>query len=92
MEEFITLSPNPREKSVMPFTRYFGVFNPTDLAIIQKVFNQLCEERRLAQKDRDEREALAAEVVRVFQYGITAEGDLWQSVSRRRKAKDVITP
>lgn len=76
----------------MPFTRCFGAFNPAELATIQKVFNRLCDERRLAQRDIDQREELAAEVIHVFQQGRTAEADLWRSLSERRTAQDSPLP
>lgn len=72
----------------MPLTSYTGILTPADLKVVQKVFDQLCEERRLAQKDRDQREELAAEVVRVFQQGITSEADLRRFVSKRRKGQN----
>jgi hypothetical protein len=75
----------------MAFTSYFGVFNPAELAIIQKVFDRLCDERLLSQTDREQRETLAAEVVRVFQQGATVEADLWQSLSKHRKAQETDT-
>lgn len=71
----------------MPFTSYLGIFEPADLEIIQKVFEQLCAERRLAQKDREQREQLAAEILSVFQQGTTAEADLWRSISKRGQGK-----
>jgi len=40
----------------MCFTKYSTIFLPTDLEILQKVFDQLCRERRLALKDRDQRQ------------------------------------
>ncbi|WP_442582535.1 hypothetical protein ACSBOB_11560 [Mesorhizobium sp. ASY16-5R] len=72
----------------MPFTRYFGVFNPAELATIQKVFDRLCEERMLSEKDRDQCEELAAEVIHVFQQGKTAEAALLQSLSSRQEARE----
>ena len=72
----------------MPFTRYFGMFNPAELATMQNVFDRLCDERLLSQNDRYRREELAAEVVRVFQQGATVEAQLWQSLSMHRKARD----
>ncbi|RUX96595.1 MULTISPECIES: hypothetical protein [unclassified Mesorhizobium] len=66
--------------------RYGGVFAPADLDLLQRVFGQLCIERRLAQKDREQREALAGEIVIVFQNGITDEADLLLALSKRRRA------
>ncbi|MDQ6436618.1 RNA-binding protein [Mesorhizobium sp. LHD-90] len=71
----------------MPFTRYFGVFNPDELAILQKAFDRLCIERLLSQKDMEQREALAAEVVRVFQQGATVEAEIWQELSDHRQSR-----
>ena len=68
----------------MALTSYNGILKPADLEVIQKVFDQLCEERRLAQKDRDQREELAAEVIHIFRQGITSEADLRRLLSKRR--------
>ena len=68
-------------------SRYNGMFQATDLDTIQKVFDQLCKERRLAQKDKEQRERLAAEVVRVFQGGVSDEAALWRTLSKRRSAR-----
>lgn len=72
----------------MPLTSHFGVFKPADLEIIKRVFERLFDERRLAQKDRAQREQLAAEVVRVFQQGATVEADLWRSLTKRRQGQN----
>jgi hypothetical protein len=53
----------------MPLSRYSGVFEPDDLALLQRVFDWLCKERRLARKDREQREALAAEIIGQFDNG-----------------------
>lgn len=66
--------------------RYSGVFEPADLDLLQRVFDQLCNESRLAQKDMEQKEALAEEIVNVFQNGITDETDLLQALSKRRMA------
>ncbi|MFI0849302.1 RNA-binding protein [Mesorhizobium sp. IMUNJ 23232] len=76
----------------MAFSDYTGMLTPTDLALVQRVFDRLCDERRLAQKDRDQREELAAEIIRVFQKGATDEADLWRSLSKRRRARDGKAP
>ncbi len=70
----------------MPFARYSGMFEPADLDLLQRVFDQLCKERRLAKKDKEQREALAEEVVSRFRNGIVDESELWQGLSRLRKA------
>ncbi|CDX22459.1 hypothetical protein MPLB_2410006 [Mesorhizobium sp. ORS 3324] len=36
----------------MPLSRYGGVYTPADLDLLQRVFDRLCGERRLAKKDR----------------------------------------
>jgi hypothetical protein len=69
----------------MPFSRYSGVFRPADLDMIQRVFDQLCGERRLAQMDKERKEDLAEEIVLVFQNGIEDEADLLQALSKRRR-------
>jgi hypothetical protein len=53
----------------MPLSRYSGIFEPDDLALLQRVFDRLCKERRLARKDREQREALAAEIIGQFDNG-----------------------
>ncbi|TIX79655.1 MAG: RNA-binding protein, partial [Mesorhizobium sp.] len=42
----------------MTFSKFSSVFTSTDLDLLQKVFDQLCQERRVALKDRDQRERL----------------------------------
>ncbi|WP_165778599.1 hypothetical protein [Mesorhizobium wenxiniae] len=69
----------------MPFSRYSGVFEPADLGLLQRVFDQLCGERRLAQMDKEQREDLAEEIVIVFQNGIDDEAGLLQALSKRRR-------
>lgn len=71
----------------MPFKKYSSVFNPADLAIIQRVFDHLCHERRLALKDVDQRNMLAGEVIEAFESGFIEEAELWQSLSKRRAAR-----
>ncbi|MET3595147.1 hypothetical protein ABID26_004559 [Mesorhizobium shonense] len=66
-------------------SRYGGVYGPADLDLLQRVFDRLCDERRLAKKDREQREQLAAEVIRVFDDGITGEADLLRAISKRRR-------
>jgi hypothetical protein len=69
----------------MPLQRYSGVFDTADLDLLQRVFDQLCNERRLAQKDKEQREDLAEEIVRAFRSGIMDEADLLQAISKRRR-------
>ncbi|MGX5827980.1 hypothetical protein [Mesorhizobium sp. 43Arga] len=70
----------------MPFEKYSSIFTPVDLEILQRVFDRLCEERRLAPKDKDQRNFLASEVMEAFGNGFTDETELWQSFSKRRAA------
>ncbi|RVD16284.1 RNA-binding protein [Mesorhizobium sp. M4B.F.Ca.ET.215.01.1.1] len=70
----------------MPLSHYSGVFEPADLDLLQRVFDQLCVELRLAQQDKEQREDLAADIVSVFRNGLTDEGELLQAVSKRRLA------
>ncbi|TIT77884.1 MAG: hypothetical protein E5W57_13370 [Mesorhizobium sp.] len=70
----------------MSLCRYSGVYEPADLAMLQRVFDRLCEERRLAKKDREQREFLAMELFQVFDDGITDEADLLRALSKRRRA------
>jgi hypothetical protein len=70
----------------MPLRRYSGVFRPADLVLLQRVFDQLCKKRRLALKDKEQRDDLAAEVVSVFQRGVMDEAGLRQALSKRRKS------
>ncbi|WP_292074766.1 hypothetical protein [Mesorhizobium sp.] len=70
----------------MPLAKYSSIFTSADLEILQKVFDQLCQERRLALKDRDQRERLACEVIEAFENGFTDETELWHTLSKRRTA------
>ncbi|MDG4881927.1 RNA-binding protein [Mesorhizobium sp. WSM4884] len=45
----------------MSLSRYCGVYWPADLDMLQRVFDRLCDERRLAKKDREQREFLAVD-------------------------------
>ena len=69
----------------MPLSRYGWTFEPCDLDLLQQVFDRLCDERRLTQKDRNQREALAEEVIRVFQSGIRDEAELRRALSQPGK-------
>ncbi|WP_292326186.1 hypothetical protein [Mesorhizobium sp.] len=70
----------------MSLSRYRGVYRPAELDMLQRVFDRLCGERRLANKDRQQREYLAREVLQVFDDGITGEADLQRAISTRRRA------
>lgn len=69
----------------MQSTRHFGIYCPSELDLLQRVFERLCGERRLAKKDREQRETLAAEVIRVFAGGIADEAELLRAISKRRR-------
>lgn len=70
----------------MSLSRYSGVYWPEDLDKLQRVFDRLRDERRLAKKDREQREYLAMAVFQVFEEGITDETDLWRALSKRSRA------
>lgn len=70
----------------MPTHGHGGIYEPADLDLLQRVFDKLCAERRLALKDKEQREALAEEVFTVFQNGITDETELRRALSKRRRA------
>ncbi|PBB32045.1 hypothetical protein CK221_25615 [Mesorhizobium sp. WSM3868] len=63
-----------------------GVYGPADLDMLQRVFKRFCDERRLAKKDREQREYLAREVFQAFDDGTTDEADLLRAFSKRRRA------
>ncbi|WP_189591111.1 RNA-binding protein [Mesorhizobium sp. M8A.F.Ca.ET.207.01.1.1] len=71
----------------MAFSKFTSMFTSEDLDLLQKVFDQLCRERRLALKDKDQRDQLAREVMEAFEDGFTDETELWQSLSKRRTAQ-----
>lgn len=70
----------------MSLSRCSGVYGPAKLDMLQRVFDRLCDERRLAQKDREQRECLAAEVFQIFDDGTTDEAALLRAISKRRRA------
>lgn len=69
----------------MPLSSYGAVYQPADLDLLQRVFDRLCGECRLALKDREKREQLAAEVIHLFDDGVTEEADLVRTVSQRHR-------
>ncbi|MER8458317.1 hypothetical protein NKH24_19815 [Mesorhizobium sp. M1300] len=73
----------------MSLSRCSGVYWLADLDMLQRVFDRLCNERRLAKKDREQREYLAMELFQVFDDGITDEIDLLRTFSKRRSARRV---
>jgi hypothetical protein len=60
----------------MTFENHSCVFNPSDLGLLQRVFEQLCGERRLGPGDTEQRDDLAGEIVRAFQRGVIDETEL----------------
>lgn len=64
----------------MSSSRSSRVYGPADLDMLQRVFDRLCDERRLARKDREQRDYLAKEVLQTFDDGITDETDLWRAL------------
>ena len=72
----------------MSLSRNSGVYEPADLDLLQRVFDRLSKERRLALKDKDQRESLAAQVFEAFDNGLTDETELWRSLSRLRASKE----
>ena len=69
----------------MPLSRYIGVFEPADLELLQRVFDRVSKERRLALKDKEQRLELAAEIVDAFKRGKDDEAQLMRAMSKRRK-------
>ncbi|WP_292291614.1 hypothetical protein [Mesorhizobium sp.] len=65
----------------MPLNRYSGVFEPADLALLQRVFDRLCSERGLIQGDNEKREALAWVLISAFQNGASNEDELIRIVT-----------
>ena len=70
----------------MPLSRYSGMFRPADFGLLQRIFDQLCEERGLALNDKGQREELASAVVLAFKQGIVDEAVLLRAMAERRKS------
>lgn len=68
----------------MSLPRNSGVYEPADLDLLQRVFDRLCDERRIAKKDREQRESLAAELFKVFDDGTN---HLWCTLSTASETK-----
>lgn len=68
----------------MPLSKYQGRIGPVDLEMMRRVFDTVCAERLIAQKDKEQRDDLAAEIVTAFDYGAADEKELLRAVSRRR--------
>lgn len=71
----------------MAFSKYSGIVTSAELALLQRVFDQLCMERRLELDDADQRDRLAQEVIQVFENGVTDEAELLQAISKGRAAR-----
>ena len=69
----------------MSLSRCPSVYEPADLDMLQRVFNRLCQERRLAKKDRDQREYLAMKIFQVFDDGTMDEQNLLRLLSKQRR-------
>jgi hypothetical protein len=69
----------------MPLSQYQGRFDPVDLEMMRRVFDTVCKERRIALKDKEQRDDLAAGIIRAFSDGVTDEAELLQAVSGRRR-------
>ncbi len=67
----------------MPLSKYQGRFDPIDLELVRHVFDIVCKERRVAVKDRKQRDDLAAEIIRAFDDGAADDEELLQALSRR---------
>ena len=70
----------------MPLSRYDGIFEPDDLRLLQRVFDQLCDERHLTREDNEAREALAEEIIGAFRRGVTDEAELRRAISQSGNA------
>lgn len=68
----------------MPLHRYSGAFDPSELDLLQRVFDKLCEKRLLRKEDDEQKEFLAVEIMSAFRNGITDEDDLLRTLSTRR--------
>jgi hypothetical protein len=62
-----------------------GIFQPEELNILQRVFDQMCIERGCLPDSKDG-EALAMELVALFQNGIMTENDLFGAVEGNRRS------
>lgn len=76
----------------MSLSRNSGEYEPADLDLLQRVFDRLCKEGRLALKDKDQRENLASQVFEAFDSGSTDETELWRSLSKLRTSKEAREP
>ncbi|MDG4897749.1 RNA-binding protein [Mesorhizobium sp. WSM4976] len=67
----------------MPLSRYAGTYDPAELQLIQRVFDLLCAQRGLTVREKERREDLAADILRVFNDGTRTEADLLRTLSRQ---------
>ena len=66
----------------MGLSQYSGTFEPDDLAMLQKVFDRVKEQRGLCESDAEKAEVLAAEMILLFNLGVTDEDALLHSLSK----------
>lgn len=70
----------------MPFDKYNSIFSPEELAPLQRVFDQLCQERTLTLAEREQREWLASQIIEAYRDGVTEEAELCRLLSARHNA------
>lgn len=70
----------------MAFSKYTGIFTSGEKAFLQRIFDQLCQEHRLALQEQGQRDQLAHEIIQAFENGVTDEVELRQLISKRRTA------
>jgi hypothetical protein len=58
-----------------------GVFEPEELDILQRVFDQVCRERKY-NRESEEAEAIAATMIVLFQTGVLTEHELLTAIDR----------
>src|SRR6187402_3559305 len=66
----------------MTLSQYSGAFEPDDLAMLQRVFDRVKEQRGLCESDAEKAEVLAAEMILLFNLGVTDEDALLHSLSK----------
>jgi len=66
---------------------YSETFYPSDVEVLQNVYDRVCKERGLSPEDTTETEYLAAEIVRLRMLGIVNEDELFQVVTAERELR-----
>ena len=66
----------------MPLSRYSGMFEPDDLELLQRVFDEVLIERGIADKDAEKAVVLAAEIVLLFSQGARDEATLLRGLAK----------